>query len=142
RLRDRLLPIVRLREVLSRPQPFNSQTKTEILALQATATEPARIEYILVLRLPGRRYGLVVDEVRGTEEIVVKPMHASIKRVGIFTGATIMGDGRVALIACVAGIAKHARLGFDPAIEAVTSGQQAGKAAQGHRVLLFENGPH
>src|SRR4029077_15193353 len=120
--------------------PFNSQTKTEILALQATATEPARIEYILVLRLPGRRFGLVVDEVRGTEEIVVKPMHASIKHVGIFSGATIMGDGRVALIADVAGIAEHARLSFDPAA-AVTSDQDIGTATQAHRVLLFENGP-
>jgi two-component system chemotaxis sensor kinase CheA len=83
----------------------------------------------------------VVDEVRGTEEIVVKPMHPSIKKVGIFNGATIMGDGRVALIADVAGIVEHARLSFEPAM-AATNGQGAREAAQAHRVLLFENGPH
>ena len=142
RLRGRLLPIVRLSDVLGRRRPFTEETKAEILAEHDANADPRRISYILVLRSAGRRFGLVVDEVRGTEEIVVKPMHPSIKKVGIFTGATIMGDGRVALIADVAGIAEHARLSFEPAKAAVTSGQDAGKAAQAHRVLLFENGPH
>ena len=60
-----------------------------------------------------KRFGLLVDDVRGTEEIVVKPMNAAMKRVEIFTGATIMGDGRVALIANVAGIVQHARVSFE-----------------------------
>ena len=142
RLRGRLLPIVRLGEVLGRRRPFTAETKAEILAEHAANPDPRRIAYILVLRSAGRRFGLVVDEVRGTEEIVVKPMHPAIKKVGIFTGATIMGDGRVALIADVAGIVEHARLSFEPAQAAVASGQDAGRAAQPHRVLLFENGPH
>ena len=141
RLRGRLLPIVRMKEVLCRRQPFTAETKAEILAEHAATTDPRRIAYILVLRTAGRRFGLVVDEVKGTEEIVVKPMHPSIKKVGIFTGATIMGDGRVALIADVAGIVEHARLSFEPAMAAAT-GQEAREAAQPHRVLLFENGPH
>ena len=69
-------------------------------------------------------------------------MHASIKRVGIFTGATIMGDGRVALIADVAGIVEHARLSFDSAVESASKAADARKSAQAHRVLLFEYGPH
>jgi two-component system chemotaxis sensor kinase CheA len=141
RLRGRLLPVVRMSDVVSRRRPFTEQTKADILAEQDANDDPRRISYILVLRSAGRRFGLVVDEVRGTEEIVVKPMHPSIKKVGIFTGATIMGDGRVALIADVPGIAEHARLSFEPATAAVTNGQDAGKAAQAHRVLLFENGP-
>ena len=141
RLRGRLLPIVRMKEVLSRRQPFTAKTKAEILAEYAVKPDPRRIAYILVLRTAGRRFGLVVDEVKGTEEIVVKPMHPSIKKVGIFTGATIMGDGRVALIADVAGIVEHARLSFEPAMAAAT-GQESREAAQTHRVLLFENGPH
>jgi two-component system chemotaxis sensor kinase CheA len=145
RMRDRLLPIVRLRDVLNRPAPFTPEAKAEILAAHAASAniDPARIEYILVLRLPGRRFGLVVDEVRGTEEVVVKPMHPSIKRVGIFTGATIMGDGRVALIADVTGIVEHARLSFDSVVESSSSkASDARKSAQAHRVLLFEYGPH
>src|SRR4029077_1249974 len=129
-----LLPIVRLRDVLSRPEPVTPQSKAEILAAHAASFDPARIEYILVLRVPGRRFGLVVDEVRGTEEVVVKPLHASIKRVGIFTGATIMGDGRVALIADVAGIVEHARLSFDSVVESTAKATDARKSAQAHRV--------
>src|SRR5262249_61901427 len=90
----------------------------------------------------GGGLGLVVDEVGGTEEIVVKPMHPSIKKVGIFAGATIMGDGRVALTADVAGIVEHVRLSFQPATAAATDRQGAGETAQTHRVLLFEYGPH
>ncbi|SIO40766.1 two-component system, chemotaxis family, sensor kinase CheA [Singulisphaera sp. GP187] len=142
RLRDRILPVVRLRDVLSRPHPFTAEDKAEILKEHAANADPARIEYILVLRLPGRRFGLVVDEVRGTEEIVVKPMHASIKRVGIFTGATIMGDGRVALITDVAGIVEHARLSFEAALESEKKAASARESTQSHRVLLFAYGPH
>jgi two-component system chemotaxis sensor kinase CheA len=142
RLRNRLLPIVRLRDVLGRPQPFTAETKAQILAEHAPDAHPARIEYILVLRLPGRRFGLVVDDVRGTEEIVVKPMHTSIKRVGIFTGATIMGDGRVALIADVEGIVEHARLSFESTLEAAKKSADVRESAQSHRVLLFEYGPN
>jgi two-component system chemotaxis sensor kinase CheA len=141
RLRGRLLPVVRLGDVLGRRQPFSEATKAEIAARHAASPDPERIGYILVLRSAGRRFGLVIDEVRGTEEIVVKPMHSSIRRIGIFTGATIMGDGRVALIADAAGILEHARLSFEPAKAAVTADQGAGRAAQAHRVLLFENGP-
>jgi two-component system, chemotaxis family, sensor kinase CheA len=142
RLRGRLLPLVRLGDVLGRRRPFTEATKAEIVAEHAANPEPRRIAYILVLRSAGRRFGLVVDEVRGTEEIVVKPMHPSLKRVGIFTGATIMGDGRVALIADVAGIVEHARLSFESAKAADTGGPGAAEAAQAHRVLLFESGPH
>jgi two-component system chemotaxis sensor kinase CheA len=143
RLRDRLLPVVRFRDILDRPQPFTPATKAEILAAHATgAQEQKRVEYILVLRSAGRRFGLVVDDVRGTEEIVVKPLHPSIKRVGIFTGATIMGDGRVALIADVTGILDHARLSFDAPRELAAKVADARKPAHAHRVLLFEYGPH
>ena len=101
-----------------------------------------RIQYILELKIASRRFGLVVDEVRGTQEIVVKPMHASMKRVGIFTGATIMGDGRVALITDSEGIVAHARLSFESALEQVTKTNGPRDAAQVHRVLLFEYGLH
>lgn len=142
RLRGRLLPVVRLSDVLNRRQPFSEATKADIVATHAANDEPERIAYILVLRSAGRRFGLVVDEVRGTEEIVVKPMHPSIKKVGIFTGATIMGDGQVALIADVTGIVEHARLSFETSLADATNGAASREVAQTHRVLLFENGPH
>ncbi|MEI7698962.1 MAG: hybrid sensor histidine kinase/response regulator [Planctomycetia bacterium] len=140
RLRDRLLPIVRFQDVIDRTTPFTAEAKAEILTSHASSAIPSRIEYILVLKMAGRRFGLVVDEVHGTEEVVVKPMHPSMKRVGIFTGATIMGDGRVALIADVEGIVEHARLSFESVLEANRKVTQR-DAAQLQRVLLFEYGP-
>lgn len=141
RLRGLLLPVVRLADVLARRRPFTAETRAEVLAEHEANDDPRRIAYILVLRTGGRRFGLVVDEVRGTEEIVVKPMHSSLRRVGVFAGATIMGDGRVALIADVAGIAEHARLDLETG-QVRKAIQTASAAVQTHRVLLFENGPH
>ncbi|MHC5544882.1 chemotaxis protein CheW, partial [Singulisphaera rosea] len=141
RLRDRLLPIVRLRDVLAGHDPRSDRTKVGPLAEGPSDAGPARIEYILVLRVLGGRFGLVVDDVKETEEIVVKPLHASIKRVGLFAGATIMGDGRVALIADVAGIVEHARPSFDAIAVSANKLGDSRQAAQEHRVLLFESGP-
>ncbi len=93
RLRNKLIPIVRLAEVLSRPEPFSPDVKSEILERYHASDQPrSKIEYIVVLRNAGKRFGLLVDEVRGTEEIVVKPMQVTMKRLNIYSGATIMGE--------------------------------------------------
>jgi len=63
---------------------------------------------IVVLQADGHPFGLVVDEINDTEEIVVKPLGKQLKGVASFAGATIMGDGRVALILDVLGLAQGA----------------------------------
>jgi two-component system chemotaxis sensor kinase CheA len=63
---------------------------------------------IVVLQADDRSFGLVVDEIRDTEEIVVKPLQKQLKGVTAFSGATIMGDGKVALILDVLGLAQRA----------------------------------
>jgi two-component system chemotaxis sensor kinase CheA len=63
---------------------------------------------IVVLQADDRSFGLVVDEIRDTEEIVVKPLQKQLKGVAAFSGATIMGDGKVALILDVLGLAQRA----------------------------------
>lgn len=140
RLRELLLPIVRLRSVLAFSKPFTASTKAAIMAAHPPASRDSNaIEYILVLRTGGRKFGLLVDDVRGTEEIVVKPMHPSLKKIGIFSGATLMGDGRVALIANIDGIAEHAGChGVEPPS---SLGASKRDPAEVHRVLLFEYGP-
>ena len=65
---------------------------------------------IVVLQADGRQFGLVVDEINDTEEIVVKPLGKQLKGISCFAGATIMGDGRVALILDVMGIAQIANV--------------------------------
>jgi two-component system, chemotaxis family, sensor kinase CheA len=66
--------------------------------------------YILVLQAEGRRFGLVVDRVLNTEEIVVKPLSRQLKGIGTYAGATILGDGRVALILDVRALARRAQV--------------------------------
>ena len=63
---------------------------------------------IVVLHADERQFGLVVEQIHDTEEIVVKPLRKQLKTVKIFAGSTIMGDGKVALILDVLGLAQHA----------------------------------
>jgi two-component system chemotaxis sensor kinase CheA len=98
RLRGRLLPLVYLDQALRLER---SVEKTAELGSAAT---------IVVLQADDRQFGLVVDEIIDTEEIVVKPLGKKLKGVNIFAGATIMGDGRVALIIEVLGLAQRANI--------------------------------
>jgi two-component system, chemotaxis family, sensor kinase CheA len=82
RLRGQLLPLVYLNRALE---------------LGASA-RPSDAVNIVVLRADERQFGLIVDEVNDTEEIVVKPLGKQLKGLNTFAGATIMGDGQVALI--------------------------------------------
>ncbi|HMD97487.1 MAG TPA: chemotaxis protein CheW [Terriglobia bacterium] len=78
-----------------------------ISALRKTVSENAAVN-IVVLQADDRQFGLVVDEVNDTEEIVVKPLGKRLKGLSTFAGATIMGDGKVALILDVMGLAHRA----------------------------------
>ena len=93
RLRGKLLPLVRLDATLGLPPK-----------------EGDRGVYVAVLMAEGRRFGLVVDRVLNTEEVVVKPLTSRFKHVGMYAGATLLGDGRVALILDVASLARRAQL--------------------------------
>jgi len=65
---------------------------------------------IVVLQADERKFGLIVDEVNDTEEIVVKPLGKESKNIAVYAGATIMGDGRVALILDILGLAQRANV--------------------------------
>jgi two-component system chemotaxis sensor kinase CheA len=65
---------------------------------------------IVVVKAGDRPFGLVVDEVHDTEEIVVKPLSAQCASVNVFSGCTIMGDGRVALILDILGLAQRTQV--------------------------------
>ena len=95
RLRGRLLPLVYLRQVLKTKQKDG---------------EGADAVNIVVLRADDRQFGLVVDRINDTEEIVVKPLSKQLKGVSVYSGATIMGDGKVALILDVLGLAHSANV--------------------------------
>lgn len=95
RLRGSLLPLVHLNEVLKERDEEG---------------RPNEVLNIVVLQADDRQFGLVVDEVRDTAEIVVKPVGKALKSVPVFAGATILGDGSVSLILDVLGLAQHARI--------------------------------
>jgi two-component system chemotaxis sensor kinase CheA len=97
RLRGNLLPLVDLNRELRLPA-------------SATGGGNAQLVNIVVLQADDRQFGLVVDEINDTEEIVVKPLGKQLKGLACFAGATIMGDGQVALILDVLGIAQMANV--------------------------------
>lgn len=150
RLRDQLLPMVRFSEVLASRDPFTEESLTEITEYYATQSleeDPVEQQHtpsslvFAVVKVGIKRFGLIVDQVVGTEEIVVHPMHPAVKDLRIYSGSTVMGDGKVALILDIEGISKHA------AVEAVVSKkgeelQEQNLAWNGEtqNVLLFKNG--
>jgi len=89
RWRGNLLPIVYL---------------NQLLHLQRASA--ADVLNIVVLRAEDRQFGLVVDEINDTQEIVVKPLSKQLKGLSLYLGATIMGDGKVALILDVLGVGR------------------------------------
>jgi two-component system chemotaxis sensor kinase CheA len=127
RLRGNLLPLAYL----------NRELKIE--ALQSRVGETSKqAANIVVLRGGESQFGLVVDDINDTEEIVVKPLGKQLKGLSVFAGATIMGDGKVALILDVMGFAQRAHLvthGEDRDLR--TSGDQAKEDATGRQVLLL-----
>jgi len=70
-----------------------------------------------VLQADGRRFGILVDRVLNTEEVVVKALTARFKDIGMYAGATILGDGKVALILDVPSLARRSHLAGGAAAE-------------------------
>src|SRR4029077_97858 len=97
---------------------------------------------IVVLQADDRQFGLVVEGVSDTEEIVVKPLGKELKGLSAFAGATIMGDGRVALILDVLGIAQRANVVSPSRQRALIDSAQKSSAEQDAReaLLLFRVG--
>ena len=141
RLRDRLLPVVRLSEVLKRPAAFSRAVRCELplRACQAADANSKRV-YYAVVKVGSQRFGLVVEDILNTEEIVVKPMHGSLKPLAIYSGATVLGDGRITLILSMEGIARHAGVRFDSAPPG-PRGVARDQKAETQTVLLFRSGP-
>jgi len=92
-VRDEYLPVVVLEQAFGVPRFDN---------------DPAN-SVMVVVESEGQRTALLVDELVGQQQVVVKNLEANYRRVSDVSGATIMGDGRVALILDVASLARRAR---------------------------------
>ena len=112
------LPLARVMEVLHAPATslgwFDGRAvldrKTHTLALvdlrQWLGVTPtlSPLLTIVVLQVGEARFGLVVDQVRGREEVVIKPLPKALRGLRGYAGATLIGDGRMALILDVDGL--------------------------------------
>jgi two-component system, chemotaxis family, sensor kinase CheA len=130
RLRGRLLPLVFLDTVfadtMSADRPSESSERREAIN-------------IVVVQADDRQFGLVVDEINDTAEIVVKPLGKLLNNATAFAGATIMGDGRVALILDVMGIANHVGIGGGQRLATGLSDESVDASSEldRRRLLLF-----
>ncbi|RMF14832.1 MAG: hybrid sensor histidine kinase/response regulator [Alphaproteobacteria bacterium] len=97
RLRNRLLPLVYLNEILG----FRSHQ-------EMMEKEGHRDDFIVVTQVGAFTFGIVVDQVFDTEEIVVKPVAPILKHLSLYSGNTILGDGSVIMILDPNGIANVA----------------------------------
>ena len=99
RMRGRLLPLLYLSEELKLVRKNDAGQGSQDDAIN-----------IVVLQANDHPFGLVVDEINDSEEIVVKPLSKQLRGLKAFAGATIMGDGKAALILDVVGLAQNANI--------------------------------
>ena len=123
RLRGRLLPLVFLDKLLE----------------QAGSAEDNAGCFIAVLNADGRRFGLVIDGLADPEEIVVKPLSAVLKDIGLFSGATVLGNGEMALILDPGALATRAAIGLSVEEEEVKA-SPADAEVRSAEFLLVEAG--
>ncbi|MEY9592773.1 two-component system chemotaxis sensor kinase CheA [Bradyrhizobium yuanmingense] len=112
RLRNKLLPLIHLKKLLKIDD--------------GAASDPEN-GFIVVTQVGSQTFGIVVDGVFHTEEIVVKPMSTKLRHIDMFSGNTILGDGAVIMIIDPNGIAKA--LGA-----AGSSAHGMGDEAAGHHI--------
>ena len=97
---------------------------------------------IVVVETDGCRYGLLVEELLGPEELVVKPLSFALRQTGLFAGATVLGNGTLALVLDVPGIAANAGVGPKERIsraQAERESREAGRLGREERpVVVYE----
>jgi two-component system chemotaxis sensor kinase CheA len=119
RLRNRLLPLVSLKSLLkSEPEPLAE------IAGEVEENIAADETYVIVTQVGTFSFGIMVDRVFDTEEIVVKPVARNLRDVALFSGNTILGDGSVVMILDPNGIAAASS-----GLGALQTDEEAGKEA-------------
>jgi len=129
RLRERLLPLVVLSELLKLEQPTSDSLPDE--------------RFVVVTQVGSQVFGMIVDQVFDTEEIVVKPMGSINRHLSMFSGNTILGDGSVIMILDPGGVA-GALGNANAAAEAAARSEaehHTGEAREKSTLLVFRAGP-
>ncbi len=125
RLRDRLLPLVSLKR---------------LLRLEDGPPAEDAQGFVVVTQVGSQLFGIVVDRVFDTEEIVVKPVAPILRHITMFSGNTILGDGSVIMILDPGGIARASGLGVEGAAEAGAAAAAVARDGRRTAMLLFKAG--
>jgi two-component system chemotaxis sensor kinase CheA len=132
RLRDQLLPLISLGDMLALNNPGEAEEPAE----RGPVT-------VVVTAVGSGMLGIVVDEVFDTEEIVVKPVAPILRHVTMFSGNTILGDGSVVMILDPNGVARSAGVSArsrSSGEAARDQGRAASRSTDGMALLLFRAG--
>ncbi|MFN3347584.1 chemotaxis protein CheW [Pseudorhodoplanes sp.] len=127
RLRNKLLPLTFLRKILKIGEPDQYETEQG---------------FVVIMQVGPETFGMVVDRVFHTEEIVVKPLASKLRHIQIFSGNTILGDGAVIMILDPNGIAasfgslRGGRVALESAADTVKQAAESNKTA----LLIFRAG--
>jgi two-component system, chemotaxis family, sensor kinase CheA len=126
RLRNKLLPLVTLKSMLN----------------IADGRDETKSAFIVVMQVGNQTFGVVVDAVFHTEEIVVKPMCSRLRNITLFGGNTILGDGAVIMIIDPNGLANAigSSAAAQHAAENVRETEQRGEEASTESLLVFRAG--
>lgn len=123
RLRGRLLPIISLPELMGAPKAAEGEG------------------FIVITQIGERQFGILVDSVFHTEEIVVKPMSSKLRHIPLFSGNTILGDGAVVLIVDPNGVASLVGAALSGEVEAKQHAAPAHEqASEKTTMLVFRTG--
>ena len=127
RLRDRLLPLVSL---------------SRVLGLEERAeTGQQDVGFVVVTQVGASLFGIIVDCLHDTEEIVVKPVPPILRHIGVFSGNTILGDGSVIMILDPSGIARASAVSAEGVgVRGADSTPAGQRSADKTALLLFRAG--
>jgi two-component system, chemotaxis family, sensor kinase CheA len=125
RLRNKLLPLIHLKTLLDIGEPGDDQAENG---------------FIVVTQVGSQIFGIVVDSVFHTEEIVVKPMATKLRHIAMFSGNTILGDGSVIMIIDPNGIAQAVGTAPSAETDEDAEGRRSGVSEKTVSLLVFRAG--
>ncbi|HAZ49978.1 MAG TPA: hypothetical protein DDW76_08480 [Cyanobacteria bacterium UBA11369] len=137
RLRGKLLPLVYLNRELKLAR--GEEIKRSPIIKDTLLNE--EVLNIVVVQATDKPFGLVVDTINDTQEIVVKPLGKQLRTLNCFAGATIMGDGKIALILDVQGIAQQTHIFAEKQKALLAEETVAEQAEESPQQLLVVQGP-
>ncbi len=131
RLRGQLLPIVSLAAELG--------IQGQLISTDLSTFKDGKVDAlnVVVLNADRGQFGLVVDEIEDSTDIVIKPLESFVKNIGVFAGATVMGDGSVALTLDISGLAARCNLWTRTAQERSLEAEEQTSTAKKHDLMEY-----